>query len=130
MHGLLIRGSPCYHCVYGFEMAVSFGQWIHSILSLLLPQFLSCVPHLSPTPMQVQVVTQSFCWLSLLCWYWSALLEEKVTELSHCFPCVLLVPLSVLYGSTAVNRVCNEVYIALYIHLTVSTCTLGTYNKC
>ena len=51
-----------------------------------------------------------------------------MTELTHCVLCVLLVPLSLLYRSTTVNRVCMK-YIALYIHLTVSTCTLGTYNK-
>ena len=42
-------------------------------------------------------------------------MEEKVTELTHCVLCVLLVPLSLLYSSTAVNCESNE------IALTVST---------
>ena len=107
-------------CVNNFEMAVCFGQRIHSILYLLLPPLLSCVPHLSPTPMQVQVVTHSPCWLSLLCQYWSALLE-KVTELAHCVLCVLLVPLSLLYSSTMQCRYseCNEITLLTSILLLV-----------
>ena len=37
-----------------------------------------------------------------------------MTELTHCVLCVLLVPLSLLYSSTAVNRVCNEIYSTIY----------------
>ena len=33
-----------------------------------------------------------------------------MTELSHCVLCVLLVPLSLLYRSTAANCECNEIY--------------------
>ena len=38
-----------------------------------------------------------------------------MTELTHCVLCVLLVQLSLLYSSTtAVNRVCNEIYSTIY----------------
>ena len=32
-----------------------------------------------------------------------------MTELTYCVLCVLLVPLSLLYSSTAVNSECNEI---------------------
>ena len=57
------------------------SPWIsHLILSLLLLRVVQMCTHLPPTPIQVSVVTQSPCWLSLLCWHWSALLEEKVAS--------------------------------------------------
>ena len=75
---LLTEGqSLLYYCVNNFKMAVCFGQSMDSLYSESAPpsELLRCVPHLSPFH-QVQGVTQSLCWQSLLHWHLIALLEK------------------------------------------------------
>ena len=76
--GLLTEGqSLLYYCVNNFKVAVWCGQSMDSLYSESAPpsELLRCVPHLSPSH-QVQGVTQSLCWQSLLHWYLIALLEK------------------------------------------------------
>ena len=78
--GLLIRGHSLLYCECNFKMAVCCGQSMDSLHPESPPtsELFRCVPHLFPVPIRCKGVTQSHCWLSLLCWHWSrTLLQVK-----------------------------------------------------
>ena len=113
--GLLIRGQSLLYCVYNLKMAVCCGQSMDSLhpesagSSLRVVQM--CTPPLSH-PHQVQGVTQSPCWLSLLCWHWPAHLEVKVCifTLNLLTVCVSIC-LSINYHCCTPHTLCNMIYI-------------------
>ena len=101
--GLLIRGQSLLYCVNSFKMAVCCGQspWIHTILSLLLPQSCSDVyPTSLPSPSGARCHSVSLLALTVVL----ALITYSTggestslyayvritTELTHCALCVLL----------------------------------------
>ena len=72
-----------------------------------------CTPPLF-YPHQVQGVTQSPCWLSLLCWHWPALLEVKVCTLEnwHTVCCVCFyTPVYKDRHCCTPHTLCNMIYI-------------------
>ena len=143
--GLLIRGQSLLNCLSNFKMAVCCGQFIDSLhpesagSSLRVVQM--CTPPLSH-PHQVQGVTQSPCWLSLLCWHRSStLLEVKAlacicTQLlswhTVCCVCFCIVQLSLicLCVSWVMSREGKGDSEPVSCDLVLSILTVQEHQKC
>ena len=143
--GLLIWGQSLLYCVNNLKMAVWCGQSIHGFTpswvcsSLRVVQM--CTLPLSHPP-QMQGVTQSPCWLSLLCWHWSrTLLQVKVlacvrTQLLswhavHCVCfCIVLLSLLCLCVSWVVSREGKGDSEAGRCDLVLSMITVKEHQEC
>ena len=136
--GLLIRGQSLLYCVNNYKMAVCCGQspWIHSILSLLLPQ--SC-PDVYPTSLPPPSGAMGHS-VSLLAFTVVLALtcptggEGMYTrELTHCVLCVFLYTCINCHCCTPHTpnpgcTVCMCKYVATQLHM--YNCTIYTIVVC